>query len=299
MVAESTTKPGKGKLGKTGQQVAMDYLVMSLAVLLAAVGIYFFKFPNNFSTGGVTGYAVVLAQFIPGISVTGLSNLLNLGLLVVGLLVLGRSFGIKTIYCTLLLSLLLFLFERFFPLTAPLTDQPFMELLVSMLLSAAGAALLFHVGASSGGTDIIAMILKKVGQLYSISTALMISDFLAAFATFFVFGIKTGIFSLFGLLIRGAILQAVLNTLRQRKYFHIITRDEQLIKGYIIKLGRSATLFEGHGAYSGEVRTMIVAVVNAREAMRLKAFIKEHSPDSFMLITNTSDIVGNGFRAAM
>lgn len=281
-------------------EMVRDYLTMTLAILLSAVGVYFFKFPNHFSTGGVTGYAVVLVRLIPGMTVTGLSNILNIALLVIGLAAIGRDFGIKTIYCTLLLSALLFLFERFIPLAGPLTDEPLMELMVAMLLSAAAAGMLFHIGASSGGTDVVAMVLRKYANLYSIGTALMLTDFLAAAATFFVFDIKTGIFSIFGLLMRGALLQAVLNTLRQRKYFHIITEDAQAIENFIIsQLGRSATVFEGRGAYTQGARSLIVTVVNAREAVLLKNHVKTHSPHSFLLITNTNDIVGRGFRNAM
>lgn len=281
-------------------QVLRDVLTMTLAIVLYAVGIYFFKFPNHFSTGGVTGFAVVLAQLIPGISVTGLSNLMNISLLVLGLVFIGRNFGYKTIYCTLLLSGLLFLLEHFVPLSAPLTDEPFMELMISMIMSATGAALLFNVGASSGGTDVVAMLLRKYAHVYSIGTALIMVDFLAAIATFFVFDLKTGLFSLFGLVIMSALLQMVLSTLKQRKYFHIITEDAQAIKDFIIgKLGRSATLFEGKGAFTGEGRSLIVTVVSAREAALLKNHVKTCSPDAFLLITNTDEIIGKGFRNAL
>lgn len=281
-------------------QVLRDVLTMTLAIVLYAVGIYFFKFPNHFSTGGVTGFAVVLAQLIPGISVTGLSNLMNISLLVLGLVFIGRNFGYKTIYCTLLLSGLLFLLEHFVPLSAPLTDEPFMELMISMIMSATGAALLFNVGASSGGTDVVAMLLRKYAHVYSIGTALIMVDFLAAIATFFVFDLKTGLFSLFGLVIMSALLQMVLSTLKQRKYFHIITEDAQAIKDFIIgKLGRSATLFEGKGAFTGEGRSLIVTVVSAREAALLKNHVKSCSPDAFLLITNTDEIIGKGFRNAL
>lgn len=243
---------------------------------------------------------MVLAQLIPGISVTGLSNLMNISLLVLGLVFIGRDFGYKTIYCTLLLSGLLFLLEHFVPLSAPLTDEPFMELMISMIMSATGAALLFNVGASSGGTDVVAMLLRKYAHVYSIGTALIMVDFLAAIATFFVFDLKTGLFSLFGLVIMSALLQMVLSTLKQRKYFHIITEDAQAIKDFIIgKLGRSATLFEGKGAFTGEGRSLIVTVVSAREAALLKNHVKTCSPDAFLLITNTDEIIGKGFRNAL
>ena len=282
------------------KQTFRDYAIMTVAILLSAAGVYFFKFPNNFSTGGVTGLSVVIAHLIPGISSTGLSNLLNIALLVIGLLVLGRDFGIKTIYGTLLFTGLLYLLEAAVPLSAPLTDQPFMELIFSLVMTAVAAALLFSVGASSGGTDVVAMVLKKYSRIYSISTALMMVDLAATLAAFFVFDVKTGLFSLFGLVTWGAILQVALTTLMQQRYFHIITTDDELIRQFIIhEVGRSATLFDGHGAFTGEQRSLIITVVNSRQAVLLRNFIRENSPDSFMLITNTSDVVGKGFRSIM
>ena len=125
-------------------------------------------------------------------------------------------------------------------------------------------------------------------------------DLAATIATFFVFDVKTGLFSLFGLIIWGAVLQASLNTLMQQRYFHIITTDDELIRQFIIhEVGRSATLFDGHGAFTGEQRSLIITVVNSRQAVLLRNFIRENSPDSFMLITNTSDVVGKGFRSIM
>ncbi|MGI6235687.1 MAG: YitT family protein [Christensenellales bacterium] len=286
----------KGNAG-AHQQSVKDYFTITLAIFLSAVGVYFFKFPNNFSTGGVTGIAVVAAKIIPGLSSTGLSNILNLLLLIVGLLALGRDFGVKTIYGTLLLSGLLFLFERLYPMQAPLTDQPFLELMFAMLLSAVGAALLFSVGASSGGTDVVAMVLKKHSRIYNIGTSLMLVDLIATLSTFFVFDIKTGLFSLFGLIIRGTLLQGTFNAIRQQRFFHIITTDVELIREFIIgKLGRSATVFEGYGAFTKDPRSMIVTVVSSTEAVQLKSYLEKKSPHSFMLITNTSDVVGRGFR---
>ncbi|NLX83243.1 MAG: YitT family protein [Clostridiales bacterium] len=282
------------------KQGIRDYAIMTLGIVITAIGVYFLKFPNNFSTGGVTGISVIFAHLIPGISATGLANLLNLVLLVLGVVVIGRDFGVKTIYCTLLLTALLFLFERLIPLTQPLTDQPFMELMFSMVLFAVGAALLFNVGASSGGTDIIAMVLKKYTRIYSIGTALLLVDVAATVAAFFVFDIKTGLFSLFGLFTWGALLQGTLNALRQQRYFHIITTDAEMIRQFIISnIGRSATLFDGHGAFTGEERSLIMTVVNSKEAVELRSFIKEKSPNSFMLVTNTNDVVGKGFRSMM
>lgn len=283
---------------KQHKQVVSDYLMMTLAIALTAVGVYFFKFPNHFSTGGVTGIAIVLARLIPGISVTLLSNIMNLALLVIGLLLVGRAFGLRSTYCTLLLTVMLAALERWVPMEAPFTDQPFLELMFAMLLPAVGAAMLFHVGASSGGTDIVAMLLKKYARVYNIGTALFMADALAALSAFWVFDMKIGLYSVFGLLIRGIILDGALKALNERKYFHIITSTPEPIREFItVKLNRSATLFEGAGAYTGEPRTLLIAVVSPRQAGELRSFVREHCPGAFLLVTDTSDIIGNGFRS--
>ena len=153
-----------------------EFLLLTFSTLLIAVGIYFFKFPNNFTFGGVTGLAVLVAK-------TGLINasdftfIINMVLLLMGFLVFGRKFGIKTTYTSILLSLSLSLLERIYPMNAPFTDEPMLELCFAIALPALGSAILFNIGASSGGTDIIAMILKKYTNV-NIGKGLLLSDLL-------------------------------------------------------------------------------------------------------------------------
>ena len=150
---------------------------MTVGAALVAAGIYFFKIQNHFSTGGVSGLSIVLAAVFKaewlteGALITGI----NVLLIIVGLIVVGKDFTFKTIYCTLLMSGLTWLFEVICPMDAPLTDQPVLELVFAILLPAAGSAILFYENASTGGTDIVAMIIKKFSNL-NISTALLVSD---------------------------------------------------------------------------------------------------------------------------
>ncbi|MGN1346710.1 MAG: YitT family protein, partial [Eubacteriales bacterium] len=130
-----------------GYETIKEYAILTAATLIMAVGIYVFRFPNHFSFGGVTGIAVVLASVLP-ISASGLTFLMNLLLLLLGLLVLGRKFGIKTIYVTLLLSVLLSLAEHLFPMSAPLTDEPMLELIFAVVIPAIASAILFNRNAS-------------------------------------------------------------------------------------------------------------------------------------------------------
>ena len=173
---------------------------MSGATLLIAVGTYFFKFPNNFTFGGITGLAVLIAK-TGLISAADFSFVANMSLLILGAIILGKKFVAKTAYCSVLLSFALSLFERIFPMNQPFTNQPMLEVMFAIALPALGSAILFNIGSSSGGTDIIAMILKKYSS-FNIGPALMLSDLLITIAGFFIFDIKTGLYSLLGLTIR-------------------------------------------------------------------------------------------------
>ena len=138
-----------------------DFLLLNAGTLIVAFGVYFFKIPNNFSTGGVTGIAIVISKFLPWISTGSLVFLFNMLLLGVGFVFLSRKFGFTTVYASTLMSVVVWVLERLYPMEAPFTDEPLLELIFAVGLPALGSALLFNIGASTGGTDIIAMLLKK------------------------------------------------------------------------------------------------------------------------------------------
>ncbi len=141
-----------------------NFLFMSLGCVFIAFGVYFFKIPNGFATGGVTGIGTILGKITP-ITPAVWIWILNIALLVLGFLLLGSQNGIKTVYCSMLYSAITYLLEVFLPISQPLTNQPFMELAYAMLLTSVGAAMIFNSDASSGGTDIAALILKKFTRL--------------------------------------------------------------------------------------------------------------------------------------
>ena len=171
-----------------------NFTAMSGATLLIAVGTYFFKFPNNFTFGGITGLAVLIAK-TGLISAADFSFVANMSLLILGAMILGKKFVAKTAYCSVLLSFALSLFERIFPMNQPFTNQPMLEVMFAIALPALGSAILFNIGSSSGGTDIIAMILKKFTSV-DIGRALVCSDVAITVAGFFIFDVKTGLYSL-------------------------------------------------------------------------------------------------------
>lgn len=273
-----------------------NFTLLTFSTLVMAVGVYFFKFTNNFTFGGITGLAVLIAKS-GVISAGDFSFVSNMVLLVIGFFILGKKFAAKTAYSSILLSVTLSALERICPMSHPLTDQPMLELAFAIALPSIGSAILFNIGASSGGTDVIAMIMKKYTS-FDIGKALLVTDFFITLAGCFVFDIETGLYSFLGLALRSFMIDGFIESLNLSKYFNVVCNDPHPICAYINEvLHRSASIVPAKGAFSGEDKYIIFTVLNRVEAVRLRNYIKEHSPDAFLLISNTSEIIGKGFHS--
>lgn len=278
------------------KSMAAEYGMITGSIWIMVIGIYFFKFPNHFAFGGITGFSTLVSE-VTGWSASDFTSVVNTALLVLGFLFLGRDFGVKTVYASMLMSISLSLLERLCPLTRPITQEPLLELLFAIFLPAAGTALLFHVGASSGGTDIIAMILKKHTSL-NIGTVLMLVDLAAVVAAFFIFGPETGLFSTIGLAAKSLVIDDVIENINLCKCFNIICDNPDPICDYIINnLNRSATVYRAEGAFSHNEKTVIMTTMKRSQALKLRNYIRTVEPTAFMLISNSSEIVGKGFLA--
>ena len=211
-----------------------------------------------------------------------------------GFLVLDRSFGCGTVYCSLLMSLMIRLLEVVYPLAAPLTDQKFLELCYSIALPAIGSALLFNRGASTGGTDIAAMILKKYTSLNT-GQALLVSDSCIAASAIFFFGIETGLYSLLGLALKALLVDTVIENINLKKCMYIITQDPHEVCEFILKdLHRGATVWRAHGAYTDREVFVVMTALNRAQAARVRQYVKQVDPMGFTVITNTSGVLARG-----
>ena len=272
-----------------------SYMIMNIGCILLALGVYFFKIPNGFVTGGVSGMGTILAQITP-LSAGAWIWILNIALLLLGFLFLGKETGIKTVYCSMLYSAMTYIFEYVFPMSQPLSDQPLMELVYAMLLTSVGSAMIFNTDGSAGGTDIIALIMKKFTNL-NIGRALLITDFVVAASSFFVFSAEAGLFSMLGLFSKAFLVDGVIENFNTCKYFVVITSKRDEISEYIIKtLHHGVTVNEAVGEYTKEHKTMIHTVCRRAEAIKLRSRIKEIDPHAFIIITTRSEIIGRGFR---
>lgn len=281
---------------KIGKAQIQNFLLVTAGTVLLSIGIYFFKFPNNFSTGGVSGISILLGKVLPFVSPAAIMWVINLVLLIIGFIVIGRGFGLMTAYSSMLYSALTWIFEKVYPMTEPFTDQPFLELCFAMMIPAVASAILFNCGASSGGTDIIAMIIKKYTSM-DIGKALMVSDALIAGSACFVFDIETGLFSLLGLIIKAFVVDLVIENINLCKYFSIVTVKPEEISDFIIKkLNRGCTMVDAVGAYTHEEKKVVMVACRRSEAVQLRQFVRSVDSKAFMFITNTSEIIGKGFR---
>ncbi len=272
------------------------FSLLTVSTLIMAVGTYFFKFTNNFTFGGITGLAVLVADKT-SISASDFSFIVNMLLLVLGFVVLGKKFAAKTAYCSILLSVALSTLERVCPMDHPLTDQTMLELCFAIALPALGSAILFNIGSSSGGTDIIAMILKRYSS-FDIGKALLVTDIMITVAGCFVFDIKTGLYSFLGLTIRSFMIDNFIEGFNLSKYFNVVCDEPEPICNFLVhELQRSATIVHAQGAFSGKDKYIVFTVLSRPQAVRLRNFIKENQPSAFMLISNTSEIIGKGFHS--
>jgi uncharacterized membrane-anchored protein YitT (DUF2179 family) len=274
---------------------AFEYVILTVATLIMVFGIYVFKFPNNFSFGGVTGIAILLAKLTP-LTAGSWTFILNMALLALGFFFLGKGFGIKTVYVSVLMSVGLSALEKIWPMAHPLTNQPVLELIFAIFLPAFSSALLFNIGASGGGTDILAMILKKYTS-FNIGSALFLVDLLITLAACFVFDASTGLFSFTGLMAKSLVIDGVIENINLCKYFTIVCDKPEAICSFIHEnLNRSATIFQAQGPYTHQPKYVILTVMKRNQAVQLRNFLKLNEPTAFMMITNSSEIIGKGFR---
>lgn len=281
------------------KQKIKDFITITLGTIVTALGIYFFKFPNNFSTGGVSGISVILSAILPGVSTAEFVMIINLSLLLLGFIIIGKDFGIKTVYCSTLLSFVLYLMEIFWPMSGPLTDQPTLEIIFAILLPALGSAILFNSDASTGGTDVVAMIIKKFSDV-NISSGLFIADVIIVLGTFPVFGAETFLYSLLGFIAKVIFVDNILKSMNTSKYCTVIIDPKHLeeVTTYITEnIHKSATVSTSYsGAYNHEQKALLLVALNRKQAIALRGFVKNLDPKAFIVINNTSDIYGKGFK---
>ena len=222
------------------------FLILNLGLIFTAVGISIFKTPNHFAFGGTSGLSIILSTLFPKWNVGAFMWIVNAALVVLGFFFLGiRSMG-WTIYSSFALSFYVSACEVIYPLSFPLTHDVFLELCFAVILPAVGAAMVFNVGASTGGTDIVAMILHKYTSL-EIGRALLVSDLGIVLIAAYLYGAQTGLYCILGMILKCTVVDSAIESLNLRKVCTIISKYPDQVEDFIINdLHRRAAVARQH-----------------------------------------------------
>ncbi|MBU3114150.1 YitT family protein [Clostridium lacusfryxellense] len=276
--------------------IVKQYILITIGIALVASGFYFFLVPNDLAVGGVSGLAMVINWYIPGLTIGAIMLVLNVILFVVGFIFIGSNFGVKTIYASFGLSGMIWALEKGFPMSGSITNDLFLELIFGILIGGVGMGMVFNQNASTGGTDIIAKILNKYFHI-DIGKALLLADFFVTVLAAIAFGPRIGMYALLGVIINGFTIDAVIAGLNNCKKVEVVSSRGEDIKKFIIEnLNRGATLYIAKGAYTNDDKEIITTVVGKKQFIKLKNYIKEIDNKAFIITYNVHETLGEGFK---
>lgn len=273
------------------------FLFLNLGLIFTAVGISIFKTPNHFAFGGTSGLSIILSTLFPKWDVGSFMWIVNAALVILGFVFLGiKSMG-WTIYSSFALSFYVSICQIVCPLKTTLTGDIFLELCFAVILPAVGSAMVFNVGASTGGTDILAMILHKYTNL-EIGRALMISDLGIVLIAAYLYGAQTGLYCILGMVLKCTVVDSAIESLNLRKVCTVISKYPEQVEEFIIHdLHRSATEQKAFGIYTKQEQKVLMTVLTRSETNRLRIHLRQIDPHAFITIVNSSEIIGKGFRS--
>lgn len=272
-----------------------SFLVITFGVIILVLGLYFFLMPVDLAAGGITGLGMVLSHFFPSIPVGILMTILNIILFIVAFLVIGPEFGGYTVYTSFLISGLIYLLEIFLPMSGPIVDDLFINLIYGILIQGVGLAIVLNAGTSTGGTDIIAKIISNLTHL-EIGKSLFLADFLIVIGAGLAFGMELGLYALLGVLLNSTVIDKLIAGFNTKIKLVIISEKEAEISRYIIQeLNRGVTLLYGAGGFSNTEKRVINTVVSRREYIKIKNFVKDLDPKAFIWVNIVNEVFGEGF----
>lgn len=276
------------------KNMVKETMLIAFGSFVVALGVYYFMVPENLATGGVTGLSIVLSNYLP-IPVSLTNFVLNIILLLVGFILIGKEFGGKTILSVFFLSFSMSLMEIFHPATKPVTDEILLNLICGIVISSMGLSIVFNQNASTGGTDILAKLFNKYFNL-DMGKGLMAADIIVVILAFFTYGIQTGIIGAFGWFLNGIVINYFIDGFSVINEVVIITKHPAEVKKYIFeRLDRGVTIYKAEGGYTNESKDIIVTLLERKEYFILKNEMKKIDPESFVIVRTVQEVYGFGF----
>ncbi len=274
------------------KKLMKEIFLMTLGMFITAISVYFFLIPSKLVIGSISGLSIVINEFT-GLPISIITFIINAVLLILAYLLIGKEFGIKTVYTALLLSPFLWIFEQFFPNQESIMQDPWFDLLCFVLILGFAQTLLFKQNASSGGLDILAKIVNKYLHI-ELGTSVTVAGALICCSAFLVRDLKTVIIGIIGTFINGLAVDYFMVGMNSRKRVCVISERYEEIKDYIVKeLERGATVYPAYGGYHNEQKFEVVTLMTKAEFSSLMEYIKDNDIDAFITAGTVSEIYGN------
>lgn len=267
-----------------------DFLIITGGTAVVAVAVYFFMLPSHVSVGSATALAMVLSNFIP-LPISVITFLMNVILLILGFLLIGPEFGVKTVYSTLLLPVMLGILEIILPNFQSLTQDPLLDVICYIMVVGIGLAILFSRNAASGGLDIVAKIMNKFLRM-DLGRAMSISGIVVALSSALVYDKKIVVLSVLGTYFGGLIVDYFIFGINIKRRVCIIslTHHDQILNYILHDLHSGATLYNSIGAFNHTPREEIVTVVDKQEYRHLMDYIRKTDPAAFVTVIAVNEI---------
>ena len=268
-----------------------EWLIITFGMFLIACGVYFFLVPSEVIFGSVSGLSFVLTKLIH-VPMSYLTFLLNGVLLVIGYIFVGKEFGTKTVYTSMLLPVFLWIFERLFPVQGSITNNNVYDLALYIFVIALGQAMLFNVNASSGGLDVVAKIINKYTHM-EIGKAVTIAGFVAASSSILVYDVSTLIISLFGTYLNGLVVDYFIEGFNKKKRVCIVSDDYVEIKDYILnQMHRGVTMYPIIGGFQNEDKMELQVILTKFEYKHLLNYLHHSEYHAFITVSTVNEVVG-------
>lgn len=269
-----------------------EYFMITIFQGICAAALYFFMFPGGVVMGGISGFCMVLANFIP-MKISVMTFVINAVLLILGIVIVGKEFGFKTIYTTCILSVYLYVFEIVFPNFESLTGDQLLDTICTIMVLSLGQALLFHVNASSGGIDIIAKIANKFWHI-EVGTSIAVIGMAIVLISAYVYDAKSVILGILGTYANGIVVDYFISGFVRKRRVCILSEEHHAIREFILNdIKRGVTMYEAKGGYGGENKLELVTILSKNEYGKLMNYIQETDITAFVTVSTVSEVVGS------
>ena len=271
------------------KQGIKEFLMITLGTAIVAAAVFFFMLPSHVSVGSGAALAMVLSNFIP-LPVSTITLIMNVFLLIIGFILIGPEFGIKTVYCSILMPVVLGVLEKIFPNFQSITQDPLLDVLCYILVVGVGLAIVFLQNASSGGLDIVAKIMNKYLRM-DLGKAMATSGIVVALSSALCYDTKTVVLSVLGTYFGGMIVDHFIFGMNIKRRVCVISpKLDQIVEFVLHELHSGATLNEIIGAYDKIPRREMITIVDKQEYRLLMDYVREVDPKAFVTVYAVSEM---------